>query len=114
MNLFPHLAKFVKNLLIRVPPDNATPTIDDLEETRTYLRVTGITEAKSLTNAEEDIYHRTMVAPLALWKTLAEDDMAIQDRVRLSFPLFGQDAKTLIIRYAGHRSSLLADFSAST
>lgn len=88
VNLFPHLANCVKNLLIRVPPDNATPAIDDLETTRTYLRVTGITEAKSLTNAEEDVYHRIMVGPLALWKTLSEDDTPIQERVRLSFPLW--------------------------
>lgn len=80
VNLFPHLANCVKNLLIRVPPDNATPAIDDLETTRTYLRVTGITEAKSLTNAEEDVYHRIMVGPLALWKTLSEDDTPIQER----------------------------------
>ncbi|MCJ1423872.1 hypothetical protein MMC29_001757 [Sticta canariensis] len=80
VSLFPHLSRYVQDLLIRVPPDNTASAIDDLEETRAFLRVTGVSEAKGLTEVHEGIYHQLMVAPLQLWKNLAEDDVAIADR----------------------------------
>ena len=86
----------MQDLLIRVPPDNTASAIDDLEETRAFLRVTGVSEAKGLTEVHEGIYHQLMVAPLQLWKNLAEDDVAIADRVHLSFLLSRQDAGALI------------------
>ena len=113
VSLFPHLSRYVQDLLIRVPPDNTASAIDDLEETRAFLRVTGVSEAKGLTEVHEGIYHQLMVAPLQFWKNLAEDDVAIAHRVHLSFLLSHQDAGALIFRCAGHTSSLLGDFPTS-
>lgn len=84
VNLFPHLAGYVQNLLIRVPPDNTASAIDDLAATKRFLRTT-VSRFKDLTEAHEEIYHQLTVAPLRLWKDLAEDDVAIADRVRLTF-----------------------------
>lgn len=92
MNLFPHLARFVQDLLIRVPPDNTAPAIDNLAATRAFLRVSGISKAKHLTDLHEEMYYKVMVAPLQLWKSLAEDDITIGQRVRLSFLISNQDA----------------------
>lgn len=89
MNLFPRLASHVQDLLVRVPPENTAPIIEDLAGTRAFLRATGVSEAKGLTEVHEEMYYQLMVAPLRLWKNLAEDDVAIADRVRLSFLLSG-------------------------
>lgn len=93
MNLFPHLAEYVQNLLIRVPPDNVAPAIDDLAATKRFLRTT-VSDFKDLTEAHEEIYHQLTVAPLQLWKNLAEDDVAIVDRARLTFFSFPSGQET--------------------
>lgn len=79
----------MQDVLVRIPPENTAPAIDDLAGTRAFLRTTGVSEAKGLTEVHEEMYYRLMVAPLRLWKNLAEDDVAITDRVRLSFLLSG-------------------------
>ncbi|MCJ1470126.1 hypothetical protein MMC07_008771 [Pseudocyphellaria aurata] len=79
-NEVPHLAKHVRDLLVRIPPDNNAPEIDDLEKTRTFLRMTGISSSKNLTETHEYMYYKLVVEPLSIWKTDAEDKVRLVER----------------------------------